>query len=137
MKSRVRTYSKKEIGWLCGEAMPEIDRCINANGLVFLIAVSRHTGWKQKRMEDFIKTLNETMDEYHQHTIDDVFDCMAERELKEIGLSMNQVLPESLPFMQQLRKSKLAKKPNVNVTEAKKLHEEMIGFHGYFKTKED
>lgn len=35
MKSRVRTYSKKEIGWLCGEAMPEIDRCINANGLVF------------------------------------------------------------------------------------------------------
>ncbi len=137
MKSRVRTYSKKEIGWLCGEAMPEIDRCINANGLVFLIAVSRHTGWKQKRMEDFIKTLNETMDEYHQHTIDDVFYCMAERELKEIGLSMNQVLPESLPFMQQLRKSKLAKKPNVNVTEAKKLHEEMIGFHEYFKTKEN
>lgn len=77
------------------------------------------------------------MDEYHQHTIDDVFDCMAERELKEIGLSMNQVLPESLPFMQQLRKSKLAKKPNVNVTEAKKLHEEMIGFHEYFKAKEN
>ena len=46
-------------------------------------------------------------------------------------------VPESLPFMQQLRKSKLAKKPNVNVTEAKKLHEEMIGFHEYFKTKED
>ena len=68
MKSRVRTYSKKEIGWLCGEAMEEIDRCINSNGIVFLIALMRHTGWKQKRMEDFIKTLNETMDEYHQHT---------------------------------------------------------------------
>ncbi len=50
---------------------------------------------------------------------------------------MNQVLPESLPFMQQLRKSKIAKKPNVNVTEAKKLHEEMIGFHEYFKAKEN
>ena len=44
MKSRVRTYSKKEIGWLCGEAMEEIDRCINSNGIVFLIALMRHTG---------------------------------------------------------------------------------------------
>ena len=137
MNSRVKKYTRKDMQWLCEETMSEIDKCINSNELVFLIAVSRHTGWKQKRMKDFIKTLNVVMDEYHQYTIDDVFDCMAERELNEIGLSMNQVLPESLPFMQQLRKSKLAKKPDVNISEAKKLHNEMIGFHGFFKSSKE
>ena len=86
MKSRVRTYSKKEIGWLCGEAMEEIDRCINSNGIVFLIALMRHTGWKKKRIEDFLLTLNTTMDEYHKHCLDNVFDYMAGKELAEIGI---------------------------------------------------
>ena len=117
MKSRVRTYSKKEIGWLCGEAMEEIDRCINSNGIVFLIALMRHTGWKKKRIEDFLLTLNTTMDEYHKHCLDNVFDYMAGKELAEIGIDMDQCKQD--------------------ISEVKNLQAEMSGFHEYFKAKED
>ena len=137
MKSRVRTYSKKEIGWLCGEAMEEIDRCINSNGIVFLIALMRHTGWKKKRIEDFLLTLNTTMDEYHKHCLDNVFDYMAGKELAEIGIDMEQLLPKPLPFKQQLHKSTIERKAKIHISEVKNLQAEMIGFHEYFKTKED
>ena len=137
MKSRAKAYTKKDIEWLCEEAMSEIDRCINSNGIVFLIALMRHAGWKKKRIEDFLLTLNSTMDEYHSYCIDGVFDYMAEKELAGIGIDMAQLLPKPLPFKQQLHKSELERKPNINISEAKKLHEEMSEFHEYFRTNED
>lgn len=133
MKSRVKHYTKKEIEWLCSEAMEQLERCIDSNGLVFLVALSRYAGWKRKRLNAFISYLNEVMDEFHQHTIDGVCELKLEEELKEAGLDMADLLPKRLPFMQQLRKSKLEHEPDVSIAEAKKLHEEMQGFHGYFK----
>ncbi len=135
MKSRIKTYTKKEVEWLCEETMEEIDRCINANGIVFIIALIRHTGWGKKRMGDFIKTLDETMNEYHQHCIDDAFDYMAENELSGIGINLQHLLPKSIPFKKQLQQSKLEKKSNVNISEAKKLHEKMTQIHGYFESQ--
>lgn len=114
--------------------MGEIDRCINANGIVFIIALIRHTGWGKKRIRDFIKTLDETMNEYHRHCIDDVFDYMAENELSGIGIDLQEFLPESISFKKQLQQSKMQKKSNVNISEAKKLHEKMTEIHGYFES---
>ena len=136
MKSRVKTYTKKQVEWLCEEAMSEIDRCINSNAIVFIIALMRHVSWKKKRIEDFLLTLNSTMDEYHNYCIDGVFDYMAEKELAEMKIDMGQLLPKPFPFKQQLHKSNLEKKPQINSSEAKNLQVEMTGFHKYFRAKE-
>ena len=135
MKSRIKTYTRKAMEWLCEETMTEIERCINSNGVTFLIALKRHTGWGKKRIEDFLKTFDSVMDEFHQNCIDDVFDYMAEKELAEIGIDLKQLIPKPLPFKAQMRKSKLEKSPDVNIREAKKLHEEMKNIHGYFESQ--
>lgn len=137
MKSRIKTYTKKQVEWMCEETMEEIDRCINSNGVVFIIALMRHTGWGKKRIEDFIKTLNATMDEFHQHHIDEVFDYMAANELSSIGIDLQQLLPKPLPFKKQLRKSTLEKKQDVNISEAKKIHEKMVEIREYFENQKE
>ena len=135
MKSRVKRYTKKEMEWLCEEAMEQIETCIDSNGMVFIIALSRYLGWKEKRLNRFIEYLNEVMDEFHQHTVDGVIDIKLREGLEEAGLDYDTVMPKRIPFMQQLRKSRLEYQPDVSMAEAKKLHSEMTGFHSYMEDK--
>lgn len=136
MKSRVKAYSKKDIEWMCDEVMEDVEKCVQANGAVFIIALIRHTGWGQKRMNDFLKTFNATMQEYHQHTTDDVFDYMAAQELASAGIEMQQLKPPHIPFKQQLRKHQVEETVDVSYTTAKQLHGEMIAAGNYVKLKE-
>lgn len=137
MKSRTKTYTRKEMDWLCSEVMEEIEKCVNSNGVVAIIALIRHTGWGKKRITDFIETLNATMDEYHQHSIDGVFDYMAEQELSSAGIELNQLLPKTIPFKQQLKKSRNEKLVNVDYETAKTLHSEFAAIGNYVKSCED
>lgn len=131
MNSRTKTYTRKEREWICEEVMEDVDRCINSNALVTIIALIRHTGWGKKRITDFIETLNETMEEYHQHSVDGVLDYMAEQELSSAGIEMNQLLPKSIPFKQALKKSRNEKRTDVDYSTAKQLHESLIAFGSY------
>ena len=117
--------------------MEEIEKCVNSNGVVAIIALIRHTGWRKKRITDFIETLNATMDEYHQHSIDGVFDYMAEQELSSAGIELNQLLPKTIPFKQQLKKSRNEKLVNVDYETAKTLHSEFAAIGNYVKSCED
>ena len=45
MKSRVKTYTRKETGWMCEEVMDDVEKCVNSNGIVTIIALIRHAGW--------------------------------------------------------------------------------------------
>ena len=58
------------------------------------LSLNCRAGWGKKRITDFIETLNATMDEYHQHCIDGVFDYMAEQELSSAGIELDQLLPK-------------------------------------------
>ena len=137
MKSRVKTYTRKETGWMCEEVMDDVEKCVNSNGIVTIIALIRHAGWGKKRITDFIETLNATMDEYHQHSVDGVFDYMAEQELSSAGIELDQLLPKTIPFKQQLKKSKNEKLVNVDYETVKALHSEFTAIGNYIKSQED
>ena len=131
MKSRIKRYTKKEMEWLCEEVMEQIENCIDGNGMVFIIALSRYLGWKEKRLNKFIAYLNEIMDEFHQHTVDGVFDIKIREEIEETGLRYDDVIPKRIPFMQQLRKSRLERQPDVSIAEAKQLHQGLSAYRSY------
>ena len=102
-----------------------------------IIALIRHAGWGKKRITDFIETLNATMDEYHQHSVDGVFDYMAEQELASAGIALDQLLPKSIPVKQQLKKSRNEKLVNVDYETAKALHSEFAAIGNYIKSQEE
>lgn len=135
MKSRVKRYTKKEIEWLCEEAMEQIETCIDSNGMVFIIALSRYLGWKEKRLNRFIEHLNEVMDEFHQHTVDGVIDIKLREELEDAGLDYDTVMPKRIPFMQQVRKSRLEHQPDVSMAEAKQLHQNLSVYRNYVEDR--
>ena len=113
--------------------MEEIDRCINSNGIVFLIAYAAYRVEEKADGRFSLTLINHGR--IPQHSLDNVFDCMAEKELTEIGIDMEQLLPKPLPFKQQLHKSTIERKAKIDISEVKNLQAEMIGFHGYFKNK--
>lgn len=135
MKSRVKRYTKKEVEWLCEEAMEQIETCIDSNGMVFIIALSRYLGWKEKRLNKFITYLNEVMDEFHQHTVDGVIDIKLREELEDAGLDYDTVMPKRIPFMQQVRKSRLEHQPDVSMAEAKQLHQNLSVYRNYVEDR--
>ena len=137
MKSRAKTYTRKEMDWMWEEVMDEVEKCVNSNGIVTIIALIRHAGWGKKRITDFIETLNATMDEYHQHSVDGVFDYMAEQELASAGIELDQLLPKTIPFKQQLKKSRNEKLVNVDYETAKALHSEFAAIGNYIKSQEE
>ena len=137
MKARAKTYTRKEMDWMCSEVMEEVEKCVNSNGIVTIIALIRHAGWGKKRITDFIETLNATMDEYHQHSVDGVFDYMAEQELSSAGIELDQLLPKTIPFKQQLKKSKNEKLVNVDYETAKALRSEFTAIGNYIKSQEE
>ena len=60
MKARAKTYTRKEMDWMCSEVMEEVEKCVNSNGIVTIIALIRHAGWGKKRITDFLVTLIST-----------------------------------------------------------------------------
>lgn len=118
MKSRVNHQE-----YVCQQIIDEIDKCVNANYIIFLIALARHAGWGKKRIANFINTLNEVMDEYHQNSVDGVFDYMADRELQAIGIDKENLFPKSLPLAKRLKK-----KEEISFSEAKKARDKMNEF---------
>lgn len=123
MKSRVNRQK-----YVCQQIIDEMDKCVNANYIMFLIALARHTGWGKKRIANFINTLNEVMDEYHQHSVDDVFDYMADKELRAIGIDRENLFPKSLPLAKRLKK-----KEEISFSEAKRVQDQMKEFFGRLK----
>lgn len=118
MKSRVNRQK-----YVCQQIIDEMDKCVNANYIMFLIALARHTGWGKKRIANFINTLNEVMDEYYQHSADDVFDYMADKELQAIGIDRKNLFPTSLSLAKKLKK-----KEEISFSEAKRVQDQMKKF---------
>ena len=135
MKSRVKAYTQKDIDQILEEVLPEIDRCVNANRIIDVIALIRHTGWGPKRIKDFLKTLDETIDDYAQNSKDGVFGYMADKELGPVGLTRDQITPKTVSAKELLRESK--KRPQVDTATAKKLRANAIAAQKYIQKKKD
>lgn len=134
MKSHTTTISNREKEYISKNIQTAIDNCTDSNAVIFLIALLRHTGWGKKRFEDFMNdTYLRTADEYLQHWKDDVFDIMAQQELDRIGVKLDDIKPKHLSWNERACKKRLENKPNVDLTEAKKLHEEMMAFNNYLQ----
>lgn len=127
MQSRANNQVDKNRDKAAQELWDATMRAIDRNGVVFVLALARYAGYGQKRLNDFLAVLNETMDEYHQHCLDGVFDIMAERELNSVGITIDQLLPPPLPFKLELQKSKreTAKHTDVDIFTAKKLQDKL------------
>lgn len=127
MQSRANNQVDKNRDKAAQELWDATMRAIDRNGVVFVLALARYAGYGQKRLNDFLAVLNETMDEYHQHCLDGVFDIMAERELSSVGITIDQLLPPPLPFKLELQKSKreTAKHTDVDIFTAKKLQDKL------------
>ena len=103
-----------------------------------IIALARLTGWKKKRMEKFIELNNEVQREFRQYELDGVFDIMAERELKEIGLDKDQLLPKPIDFMKERRTQRREKEKHdapVSSAKAKELQRQLEAFGQFTKEK--
>jgi len=50
MKSHI-PINRKMQEELCRGVWEDVSHCINANGMLMIIALARLTGWKKKRME--------------------------------------------------------------------------------------
>ena len=127
MQSRANNQADKNRDKTAQELWDATMRAIDCNGVVFVLALARYAGYGQKRLNDFLAVLNETMDEYHQHCLDGVFDIMAERELSSVGITIDQLLPPPLPFKLELQKSKreTAKHTDIDIFTAKKLQDKL------------
>lgn len=139
IKSRAIPLNNREIQLIGEQMQPEIDRAADSTAVMFAIALIRHTakkgdGWGNKRIKEFFETFDETAAEYKQHWKDDVFEIMAEQELKPLGITLESLYPDDhLPYKQRTRKKKLEKEVNADIETAKNLHEQMTGFHAYFE----
>lgn len=119
MKSHI-PMNRKMQEELCNSVWEDISNCINSNGALMIIALARLTGWKKKRMEKFIELNNAVQKEFRQYELDGAFDIMVERELEEIGLDKDQLLPKPIDFMQERRTQRREKeKHDVPVSSAK------------------
>ena len=132
---KARTINRKDRERLCSEVWEHVEHCINVNRAIFIIALARHTGWRRKRLQEFIKAFNAVMDEYHGFELDGVFDEMLEYELHSFGLDKEQVIPKGKLFSTELKNQRAEKKSrdgsNVKMQEAERLHRELAGFKNY------
>lgn len=131
MQSRANNQVDKNRDKAAQELWDATMRAIDCNGVVFVLALARYAGYGQKRLNDFLAVLNETMDEYHQHCLDGVFDIMADRELKSRGLTIDQLMPPALPFKLEYRRSRdeIKRHANVDIGTAKKLQKGLKDFN--------
>lgn len=135
MKSHI-PMNRKMQEELCNSVREDISNCINSNGMLMIIALARLTGWKKKRMEKFIELNNEVQKEFRQYELDGVFDIMAERELEEIGLDKNQLLPKPIDFMKERRTQRREKEKHdapVSSAKAKELQKQLEAFGQFTK----
>ena len=135
MKSHI-PMNRKMQEELCNSVWEDISNCINSNGMLMIIALARLTGWKKKRMEKFIELNNAVQKEFRQYELDGVFDIMAERELEEIGLDKDQLLPKPIDFMQERRTQRREKEKHdapVSSAKAKELQKQLEAFGQFTK----
>ena len=135
MKSHI-PINRKMQEELCRDVWEDVSNCINANGMLMIIAKARATGWKKKRMEKFIEMNNAIQKEFRQYELDGVFDIMAERELGEIGLDKDQLLPKPIDFMQERRTQRREKEKHdapVSSAKAKELQKQLEAFGQFTK----
>lgn len=135
MKSHI-PMNRKMQEELCNSVWEDISNCINSNGMLMIIALARLTGWKKKRMEKFIELNNAVQKEFRQYELDGVFDIMAERELEEIGLDKDQLLPKPIDFMQERRTQRREKEKHdapVSSAKAKELQKQLEAFGQFAK----
>lgn len=135
MKSHI-PMNRKMQEELCNSVWEDISNCINANGMLMIIAIARATGWKKKRMEKFIEMNNAIQKEFRQYELDGVFDIMAERELEEIGLDKDQLLPKPIDFMRERRTQRREKEKHdapVSSAKAKELQKQLEAFGQFTK----
>lgn len=133
MKSHI-PMNRKMQEELCRDVWQDVSNCINSNGMLMIIALARLTGWKKKRMEKFIELNNAVQKEFRQYELDGVFDIMAERELEEIGLEKDQLLPKPIDFMKERRTQRREKEKHdapVSSVKAKELQRQ-LGQYGRF-----
>lgn len=133
MKSHI-PMNRKMQEELCNSVWKDISNCINSNGMLMIIAIARLTGWKKKRMEKFIELNNAVQKEFRQYELDGVFNIMVERELEEIGLEKDQLLPKPIDFMRERRTQRREKEKHdapVSSVKAKELQKQ-LGQYGRF-----
>lgn len=133
MKSHI-PINRKMQEELCRNVWEDVTNCINSNGMLMIIALARLTGWKKKRMEKFIELNNEVQKEFRQYELDGVFNIMAERELEEIGLEKDQLLPKPIDFMKERRTQRREKEKHdapVSSAKAEELQRQ-LGQYGRF-----
>lgn len=130
------TNREKEI--IAKSIQPDIDRCTDSNGLIFIITLLRHTGWGKKRMVDFLNTYAKVSDEYMEHWKDGVLETMAADELGRIGISLEDVQPKHLSWNERACRRRIENKSAselISINKANELHSEMVAFGNYFKAK--
>ena len=135
MKSHI-PMNRKMQEELCRNVWEDVTNCINSNGMLMVIALARLTGWKKKRMEKFIEMNNAIQKEFRQYELDGVFDIMAERELEEIGLDKDQLLPKPIDFMKERRTQRREKEKHdapVSSAKAKELQKQLEAFGQFTK----
>ena len=121
---------------LCSAVWKDTEKCINTNGALLIIALARHAGWRKKRLEAFIGECNRVQQEFHRYELDGTFDIMFEKAIEEIGLDVQQLLPEPINFMQELSKRRKEKeKANAPVgrSEAERKRKQLEGFKKYLE----
>lgn len=105
MKSHI-PINRKMQEELCSSVWDDIERSINTNGALLVIALARYTGWRKKRLEAFIRECNEVQKEYRGYEVDGTFDIEFEKEIKSLGLDADQLVPEPIDFMTGIRNRK-------------------------------
>lgn len=137
MKSHI-PINRKMQEELCRDVWEDVSNCINANGMLMIIAFARLTGWKKKRMEKFIELNNAVQKEFRQYELDGVFDIMAERELEEIGLEKDQLLPKPIDFMRERKTQRREKEKHdapVSSVKAKELQSQLGQFGRFWESR--
>lgn len=135
MKSHI-PINRKMQEELCTAVWDDIEKCINTNGALMVIALARHTGWRKKRLEAFIKACNEVQKEYRKYEVDGTFDIEFECELKSLGLDIDQLVPEPIDFMTGMRNRKREreehkKECHVSLKEAEAMRKGLEGYKNY------
>ena len=135
MKSH-RPITRKERMELCQAVWDDTEKCINTNGVLLIIALRRYTGWGKKKINDFLQTCNDVQKEYRGYELDGTFDIEFRAAIDDIGLDIEQLLPEPINFNEtmQIRKrerERQEKKSHVSKATAEAMKRNLENFRNY------
>ena len=101
---------------LCSSVWDDIEKCINTNGALLIIALRRYTGWGKKKINDFLQAVNDVQREYRGYELDGTFDIEFEKAIDDTGLDIEQLLPKPINFNEtmQIRRRERERAANVS-----------------------